>query len=354
MEPITFITGTPGAGKTLYSVTHIEKERLSRQLPVFYHGIPELKLGWTALQKAEDWHQVEGPAIVVIDEAHRVFPQRPPGSKAPEHVLPFDQLRHHALEVVLITQHPAEIDHYIKHRVGRHVHLERVFGQKYAKVFEWQELGTPKDYHSLQKALKSKFIYPSKSFEVYKSATQHLQQPRLPWFKLGGLAVLVVAIIGLAFFAASTLSFGVEKPAVSAVSAPAVPKRIDTPADQAAHWSSRFVERVAGVPYSASLYDSMIAPASIPKISGCLELKVGYRVRCKCNTQQGTIIQNLPVAQCQHYVRNGWFDFTRADIDEPTGGSAGPYQSEGASNGGAAAGRPNGPAAPAVAQAASS
>ena len=69
MEPITFITGTPGAGKTLYAVTFIEKERIARQLAVFYHGIPELKLGWTQLEKPEDWHQVVGPALVAIDEA---------------------------------------------------------------------------------------------------------------------------------------------------------------------------------------------------------------------------------------------------------------------------------------------
>lgn len=358
MEPISLVTGTPGAGKTLWCIQFVENERLTRGIPVYYANIPEVQLDWTRIE-AEKWHELNGPAIVVIDEAHRVFPQRPPGSKAPDHVAPFDQLRHKALEVVLVTQHPKELDHYIKRRIGFHLHLDRVFGQPYAKTCQWEKIAEdPSDYHLRQEALKGQFRYPRNFFGAYKSATMHVAPRRFPWkklaFSLGLPAVVLVAGV-FAFFSTGIGKSLVSDPepvptAVPVTSLPSIAsaQALADPTREAASWSSRWVERVGGLAYSASLYDSLITAASFPKVAGCSRWDFGHRVRCYCNDQQGNILHSMPLDQCIHFVANGWFDFSLADTADEPGGAGGPYPVGGASSE-AHGGRPPGPPAPALA-----
>lgn len=314
MEPVTVVTGTPGAGKTLWTITTVEAERSKRGLPVFYAGIPELKTSWVKIEP-EQWHQVDGPAIVVIDEAHRAFPPRPPGSKAPAVVEPFDQLRHKGLEVVLITQHPSELDHYIRRRIGRHVHLERVFGRERTRKFEWQELGDPTDYHSKKKAMTETFAFPREGYALYKSAEAHTIKKRLPWRELGwrlglpvaGMVIGIGAPIWWLLGARESVQdrFAVQPQAqVVPSAATASPARADAAFD-ASRWSSRWTERIEGIPYSAPFYDALVRPVSFPKISGCIELRLGHRVQCTCNTQQGTRITSMSVRECQHWLKNG-------------------------------------------------
>ncbi|TAJ51611.1 MAG: hypothetical protein EPN60_04465 [Nevskiaceae bacterium] len=326
MEPITLVTGTPGAGKSLWTISHVEAQRTQRGLPVFYSGIPGLTLPWTEIQP-ETWHQVDGPAIVVIDEAHRVFPPRPPGSRASDHVAPFDQLRHKGLEVVLITQHPGEIDHYIRRRVGRHVHLERVFGRHYARTKEWQELGDPSDYHSCKKAIAGTFPYPKDFFGAYKSADAHTMQPRLPWKTLGWrLALPLIAVaIAVGLFLRG-LSHSKEQ-AAAAVETVSHPVHSDVSpstqrATESAGWAAAFNERVPGIPYSSPFYDAAVRPATFPKISGCIEVRTDMRTKCFCETQQGTRITTITTAQCQYWLQNGWFDFSQTGAEAESGSAS--------------------------------
>lgn len=196
---------------------------------------------------------------------------------------------------MLITQHPSELDHYIRRRVGRHVHLERVFGREQTRKFEWQELGDPTDYHSKKKAMAETFVFPREVYVLYKSAEAHTIKKRLPWREFGwrlGLPVVGVVVgVGLALW----WLLGAKESARSKVPAPQTAQavasaatstqaRVDTAAD-ASRWSSRWAERVEGVPYSAPFYDALVRPVSFPKISGCMELRLGHRVQCTCNTQ---------------------------------------------------------------------
>lgn len=348
MEPITLVTGTPGAGKSLWTIAHVEAQRAQRGLPAFYAGIPGLTLPWTEIT-AESWHQVDGPALVVIDEAHRVFPPRPPGSRAGDHVAPFDQLRHKGLEVVLITQHPGEIDHYIRRRVGRHVHLERVFGRHYARTKEWQELGDPSDYHSCKKAIAGTFPFPKDFFGVYKSADAHTMQPRMPWKELGwrlAIPVIVVAVAVGLFLSNLLRAQNPESEAVAVAPAGShsAPPALSDAATAAISWSAAFNERVPGVPYSAPFYDGAIRPVTFPKISGCIEIRNDMRTHCHCETQQGTRITSISTAQCQYWLRNGWFDFSAPDGGDGSSQSSASSSSY-SGDGGRAAEVPTAPAA---------
>jgi len=48
------VTGLPGAGKTLITLTRVKEISERENRPVYYNGIPELKLPWIELDKGED------------------------------------------------------------------------------------------------------------------------------------------------------------------------------------------------------------------------------------------------------------------------------------------------------------
>lgn len=341
---LILVTGAPGSGKTLWTIPEVERLRKESSRPVFYFRIPELVLPWTELTDPKLWHEAPSGAIIVIDEAHKLFPQRPAGSQAPAHVAPFDEHRHKGHDVFLLTQHPNELDHYVRRRIGRHVHFERKFGVQRSRKFEWQKLGDPEDFHSKKEAIGSEFRFPQEVFALYKSADLHTVKPALPWRKLLPIAVWTIIGVCAAVFAIHNFTSGIEKSetlqttdtAAQATQA-ALPRN---PALEATTWSARFIERVEGIPYSAPIYDTTFSPVTFPKISGCMEIRVNTRTRCSCNTQQGTLIHTMTVKQCQFWLKNGWFDPTRSDQDQSGGAAASP---EGPPQ--AAGGQPAGPAA---------
>ena len=131
---ITLITGTPGAGKTLYMVSELAKNKEFQGRKVFVDGIKGLKLdniepfpdGCGVLNmhewaKEEEYHG----SVFVIDEAQRVFPPRSSNSKAPDLVEFLHVHRHFGLDIYLITQMPARIDKNVRDLVGAHYHIHK-------------------------------------------------------------------------------------------------------------------------------------------------------------------------------------------------------------------------------------
>jgi len=71
---ITLLTGIPGAGKTLLSVTELAKEYEGRD--IYYYNIPELKLPWSHLDDPSNWQELPQNSVIFIHEAHEVCPLR--------------------------------------------------------------------------------------------------------------------------------------------------------------------------------------------------------------------------------------------------------------------------------------
>lgn len=316
-SPIVLVTGAPGSGKTLWTIPEVEKLRTDTGRPAYYWRIPELTLGWTELLDAKTWHELETGSIVVIDEAHKVFPQRPAGSQPPAHVAPFDELRHRGHTVFLITQHPGELDHYIRRRVGRHIHLERRFGLARSRRIEWQRLA--EDLTDRRDAISSEFRFNPSTYGLYKSADVHTVTAKPPWGKFAGIAgaalvSLCAFIYAMSFFSKPEKTSEHSTTEATPISTAAAPALSD-PKAEAAQWSQKFVSRIDSLPYSAQLYDTTaFAPVTFPKISGCMEIQIGYKVKCTCTTQQGTIIP-MTVPECRYWRAHGWFDWTKPDED---------------------------------------
>ena len=303
-------TGLPGSGKTLYTICRIKARAEAESRPVYYSGIPDLNLPWIEIEDPRQWHTVPPNAIVVIDEAQRVFRPRGNGSAVPEHVEKLETHRHQGIDLVIITQHPMLIDSNVRRLVGKHYHVARAFGKQKALVLEY-ESAKDNPLAARQSALTRDFSYPSEAFAWYKSAEVHTHKKRVP---LRVYALYVTPVIALALFgylawwiygkASGThpLNETAHLPAQSAP-APGISGGATRPVKRTtAEYIQEQQPRIPGLAYSAPIYDEVTKPVHAPYPAACVVL----RGECRCYSQQGT---RLPMDKpmCENIVREGFF-----------------------------------------------
>jgi zona occludens toxin len=303
---ITLLTGLPGHGKTLYALSYVKAQAEREKRPVYYSGIADLKLPWIELDKPEEWHRLPANALVVIDEAQRVFRQRPVGSKVPDHVAALETHRHGGIDVFLITQHPMLLDTNVRRLVGRHFHAVRPFGLARATVHEWGEL--KENVQSRADSVRHEFAYPKEAFRWYKSAEVHTVKRRIP-VRVFMLLLLPVVAVALGYAAVKGLKGnGDSQKAVQGQRTAAGPLvhvnkavagRVSTP-----EYLEARMARVSDLPESAPVYDAIAAPVAFPRVAGCVQ-SAG---RCSCYSQQGTVLVGVSERTCKAFVRHGAFD----------------------------------------------
>lgn len=204
---LTVITGTPGAGKTLYAiqkiilgvlgktVTQTDKDGVVTQHDVkVYTNIKGLQVDHELIDDSDkggikNWHEWAKPgSLIVYDEFQKVMPPRPNGSAVPRFIQELDEHRHRGVDFVLITQNVINVDRHVHGLTGRHIHIRRMGYMPFCIVYEWD--------HCSRQLLFSKAIsqgtwrYDKKIFKLYHSADAHTKQPRklpvLIWFILLG------------------------------------------------------------------------------------------------------------------------------------------------------------------------
>ena len=143
---ITLITGVPGSGKTLYTVSKLLGPIVGSQIPVddddgrtvmhtrgVFSNINGLQLDhelidangvWSYRDKVwsfeghsgglHDWHEWAQPgAFIVFDEFQKAWPPRPNGAPVPPDVQALDTHRHMGVDFVLLTQNPLNVDRHV-------------------------------------------------------------------------------------------------------------------------------------------------------------------------------------------------------------------------------------------------
>jgi zona occludens toxin len=172
---ITLITGTPGSGKTLYTVWSIAREqKAGRRLMV--DGIRDLAVDHIDVD--EPWlrkwfDRCAHQDLIVVDEAQRIWPPTSVSVKVGEDIEKLHVHRHLGVDFYLITQHPQRINKTVRDLVGRHVHVRRLFGTGRAMLYEWDHCH---NIGSLKDSVKTMWKYPRNVFRLYTSAEVHTKQ----------------------------------------------------------------------------------------------------------------------------------------------------------------------------------
>jgi len=347
---LKIITGTPGNGKTLYTIESVEKlreERKKKSLPsdVYYWNIGKLTLDWRPIGDADTfgkldegvepdaskvvhWFELPAGAIIVIDEAQKVFPVRPRGAPVPKHVSELETHRHRGIDIILLTQNPKLIDSHVRKLCGMHHHLRRVFGMERSHLFTWTEECADVDTrNNFSRAQDSYWTFAKKYYGTYKSAEVHTHAATLPKKWIATIAICVLSFPLLVWMAWSRLypDESVTQEQLGQALDQQHRKTVDEVVVKVKElmerdpWDARLHQpRVSSIDASAPFYDALVRPVSMPKVAGCGKLvfhePTGERIDCWCSSQQGTRL-TMSTRECLRYMEKGWFDFTKPDVD---------------------------------------
>lgn len=204
---ITLITGTPGSGKTLYTVWFAAKQqKAGRRLMV--DGIRDLAVDHVDVDEPwlRKWFEHrEQNDLIVVDEAQRIWPPTSISTKVGDDIEKLHIHRHLGVDFILITQHPQRISKSVRDLVGRHVHVRKLFGLNRAMLYEWDHCH---NVGSLKDAVKTMWAYPRDVFKLYTSAEIHTKQKAVIPKALFLLPVALVVVAVGAYYGLRSLNSG--------------------------------------------------------------------------------------------------------------------------------------------------
>ncbi len=299
--PVVLVTGLPGAGKTLFCLAEFAVGRDQ----VYQFGVDGCPL---PEMQPEKWSELPKGSTLIVDEAWKYFPPKNANNDPPDHYK-IGEIRHTGVSLVLITQHPNDIDARVRRRVGRHVHLVRVFGTEESVVHQKNEVF---DVESRSETVTRRWPFPRQVYKLYKSAELHRAKPQKPWryrlIPLMWIAAPLLLVGGLAYtYFAMMPAKPADKPgqvgqARTIVQAPA-PRQVEgQKVVDVRTWLEARQPRIAGLTHTAPVYDSVTEPKDAPYPAACVQ----SRSRCDCFTQQGTLMR-VAAELCADIVRNGFF-----------------------------------------------
>lgn len=347
-------TGLQGHGKTLNAIKEIDQKAHREGRTVYYCNItgfkpdhPAIKATWVQFDDPTKWFELPPNAVIVIDEAQTWFRVRPQGSRVPDYASRLEIMRKDGHELHAITQSPKLIDAHMRELCNGHIHFYRPRGAAYGKRyhFEKPELSVN----------ENKFVFPTGEdtrvqidktyfgcYESVKEGTEHHFKFRLPRAALVlGVCALFIGGVGYYIYGRlSSFSEPVEAAAnlatESASSVPvSLPQTTVIEHMSTEQYIANRTPRIAGVPSSAPMYDDLTKPVTFPRPS-CYatkseeiinkrrkSLKLGNRHGrlhgCACLSQQGSRM-DIPFDACMDMVENGYFDDTKPDRLQGTGG----------------------------------
>lgn len=324
-------TGSNGAGKTLNVLKWVRERQLKESREVFYNGRFELTadFGWKAFE-FKDWQTLPDGAIILLDECHNDLPVRSGSAPPPEPVRMLAEHRRRGFDFYLITQHPQNIDLFVRRLIGSpgwHRHLKRTFGADLVSMLEWSAVNTTCEKTGAGKDAKVSLVpFPKEVYSWYKSASLHTGKVAIPKqvYVLGVLLVLIPAMFYFVFQfmkPKTPAQTSLGRTFASGQVAPGQTGSSDKRVVTAAEYVAAYVPRVEGLPQSAPRYDDLEKVTSAPKPAACIHgTRPGAHVKtCSCWSQQGTPLV-IPVPACIQIAAGGFFDDTlalRSDVDRP-------------------------------------
>lgn len=305
---ITLISGLPGAGKTLFALSWVERLAKAEGRTVYYHGIRDLALPWVPLEAGESWYQQPTGSVIVIDEAQRVFRPRGAGTRVPAHVEALETHRHQGHDLILITQRVNLLDSNLRGLVEQHFHVIRKWGGHKAVVYEWRECQEGKITRTAKANASRRFDwkYPAAMFSAYKSAELHTHKKAVPAKVMFMWATPVIAL-GLGWVGWNQIKSATDVSKVTGVASASSnsgksvsggPAGVET----AQQYLAKHEPRVPGLAYTAPIYDRVTAATRAPYPAMC----IASAARCRCYTEQATLLA-MPEPLCRQLASDGFF-----------------------------------------------
>ncbi|WP_083833969.1 zonular occludens toxin domain-containing protein [Azospira oryzae] len=316
---ITLLTGLPGGGKTLRVLQIVEELCRKDNRPLFVMGVPlteDFPYPWQAVPPVVQWtEKCPSPedesvlvpcftfpvgAVILLDEAQKVFRPRSSSSAVPDHVAAFETHRHEGIDFFLVTQHPMLLDSNIRRLTNRHIHMVRVFGAQAANIHEWTQVKN--DPENIRANSQQKpWLFPKHIYKWYKSAEAHTVKFRPPLrailLILGPVALLVLVWIAVTWFQRKADPKPTQAPAAASSPSAAEPSP-SKPSD----WFAARSPRLPGLPHTAPAYDQVTTPVKAPAPVGCAVLADS----CRCWSDQGTVL-SVSSDLCAGIARTGYF-----------------------------------------------
>jgi hypothetical protein len=304
-------TGLPGDGKTLFTLSNVIDRAKAEQRQVFYYGIPELSVeGWTELTEQEmtEWWLLPEKAIIVCDEAQKLFRPRLGRGEPPEHVAQLETHRHKGFDIYLITQHPSLIDGNVRRLTGAHRHIVRSFGLQRSTIHEWGEVHLDCERRRADSS-KTTFNFPRHIYKLYHSADSHTHGAKVPkqlWYAIGGL-LLAGALV---YYVIHRASDRIHAPAdfnpamkLSGLAPGTMAETKEQKVLTKAQWLEAMTPRIPDFDFTAPRYDEVTKPTKAPFPAGCY---VSKTTGCHCMTDQGSSL-SISEKVCINIVKNGIF-----------------------------------------------
>lgn len=329
---ITYITGLPGAGKTLHLIKEALTDPNYQGRPIYYIGIEECTVeGWIKIDEEQlnRWYELPESSVILIDEVQDYWRARTDYKQVPVPIQKLEKHRHGGYDFIATSQFPRQTDTLFRGVIGRHFHYERMFGFNTIRKFEFQKcvVDPANDYFSRKDALTSTEKLDKKYFGLYKSSVDHTHKRRVPK-KLYVLALGIVAVVTAFLFLPSMIlttpeAFDADKVATSFTSD--VSAQLNTTRQNSATETHMFSDTdsflkhqtplIPNRPDTAPIYAELHKAVSMPR-PNCLSYERRGQVKCECYSQQATKMA-IDHSVCLYYVNNGYeFDYTRPDRSE--------------------------------------
>ncbi|WP_372163655.1 zonular occludens toxin domain-containing protein [Xanthomonas axonopodis pv. cyamopsidis] len=329
IAPLNVVTGTLGAGKTLFAIEQadllIQNKLADRVYQIGINGpdtrkLPDLPFPIEEWATRADAGQLKN-TVIIVDEFHKWMPQRGPG-RPPKWIEEMAESRRRDVRWILLTQ-SAEFDHFLKGtRLNKHFHLSRKGFLNRSTIFEWSErfVANPAENKDARKeAIITNWWHPKKYYSWYESAAAHRFRVRLP-MRVWAMLVIVPAILYYGLVGVKSLGNMVQGKALtvpaSAGAHSSVPGQMPTAGQgeggarvqattKPGEYLAQFQPVVPHMPWSAPIYQGREV-VSKPEIY-CMSVGHDGADGCHCYSEQGTKL-SVAVEICRTVAREGVYN----------------------------------------------
>lgn len=345
-EPLNVFTGGQGAGKTLFAIEQADllrnektpaavyqvniRDPDTRYLPHLPFRVDEMayKDGEPVLDEQGNhlprWAaELPKPCVIIVDEAHKVFPQRGPG-RPPRFVEAMAESRYESVRWLLLTQAPGSLDAFLRDRVNVHWHIERKGGLGASTLYQFENRVVDKSQIPMQKRYadaKQVRKHPKQYFGWYKSAKSHHFRMRIPlkvWAALAFIPVMIFVAVRVVGAVGDVTAGALPEGTGSAMAAPGPSgERAHALADPVAY-AAQYQAVIPSMPWSAPAFQNREIRAE-PDIY-CIASGEDMADRCRCFTEQVTPLP-MDGETCRYIARHGQYNPHRAPLGAGDRGS---------------------------------